>query len=182
MSIKKNFLKIGLTHRPIEQERLFDEIYWSKASKIKKQAFFLVGPNFYEDAVQEVFVKIYKKISGFKRKSHLDTWIHRITLNTCLDILRKNKKTALHLDISNSTVKVEEIEGLDPIKRKAILEGLETLNEKHKTTFVLFFIMELKISEVAEILKVKEGTVKSRVFSAKKEMRDFLIKKGVYDE
>jgi RNA polymerase sigma-70 factor (ECF subfamily) len=181
MKLKKSLLKLSITRKASDQERLFDEIYWSKADKIKKQAFFLLGQNHYEDAVQEVFIKIYRGLSDFDGKSHLDTWIYRITLNTCIDFLRKTSRHSDQTDISKTNLRAEEIEGVDPVKRRAILEGIEKLNEKQKSVFVLFFIMELKISEISEILEINEGTVKSRIFNAKNEMQIFLKNKGVYD-
>ena len=181
MKAKKRLLTLGLKVKPSEQERLFEEIYWSKASKIKKQSFFLVGPNLYEDAVQEVFIKIFKGLKHFQQKSSLDTWIYRITLNTCLNLIRKNKGSLNEVSFNSSSLKVEEIEGVDPIKRRVILTGIEKLNDKHRSVFVLFFIMELKISEITEVLDIKEGTVKSRIHKAKNEMKEFLTKEGVYN-
>jgi len=182
MKTLKGLFTLGLNVSLSEQERLFEEIYWSKASKIKKQAYFLVGPNLFEDAVQEVFIKIFKGLKRFQGKSSLDTWIYRITLNTCLNLIRKNKSTLNESPFSETSIKVEEIEGLDPIKRKMILKGIEKLNDKHRSVFVLFFIMELKIAEIAKVLNIKEGTVKSRAHKAKDDMKKYLTKEGVYSE
>jgi len=185
MKTRKVFLNWGLRSKPLtvnNKNQFFDELYWSKSSKIKKQVFFIVGPDLFEDATQEVFIKIYKNIHTFSGKSSLDTWVYKVTLNTCLNYLRKNKQRNNESDISDKKISSIETEGVDPFKRLMIQDAINTLNEKHKSVFTLFFIMEVTIKEIAEILQIKEGTVKSRIHNSKKEIKNYLEKKGVHFE
>jgi len=180
MRVQKRFLRLNVS-LVTEHEKVFDEIYWTLSEKIKKQAFFTVGPVYYEDVVQETFLKIYTGLKSFKHQSSIETWVYRITLNTCLNFLRKHKKTLKDESLDDGKTNLNYSLDIDPMKRKYILEGLATLNEEHKSVFVLYFIMEFKMIEISNILKVKEGTIKSRINTAREKMKEFLMQKGVYD-
>ena len=177
----KNTLGLSLENTGLGKDELFDKLYWEKAAQIKKQAFYLVGPNFFEDAVQEVFIKIYKNLLNFKNQSSVDTWIYRITVNTCFDFLRKSKKNKKLKESFNNYPKLGiTLEG-DSESREAIIKAVDLLDKKHRSVFVLHYISGLKISEISEVLEIKEGTVKSRLFNSKNDVKSYLTKEGVYN-
>lgn len=177
----KSFLGFFLENTNLKKDELFDKLYWEKASKIKKHAFFLVGPNLSEDATQEVFIKIYKNLSSFKNQCSIDTWIYKITVNTCFDFLRKSKNSKkLKKDFSDYT-QIETSTPEDLENKEMIIKAIDLLDEKHRAVFVLYYISGLKVSEISEVLEIKEGTVKSRLYNSKNDVKNYLVKEGVFN-
>lgn len=144
--------------------------------KIYSLAFGLCGSR--EDALditQDVLVKIYRGIASFKGDSSLSTWIYRVAKNTTYDFLRKNKKNIeeeLPENFQDSSVSSPE----DSVIKNEKIEFLRTLIEKipikYKTALLLREYQGLQYSEIAAILEISEGTVKSRIYRA----REYLLK------
>ncbi|MDF2594041.1 MAG: sigma-70 family polymerase sigma factor [Clostridia bacterium] len=140
------------------------------------------------DATQEVCVKIWRQLHIFKGDSKLSTWIYRITTNQCLDLLRKNKnknKKEISLfqkndddeewmiDQGNEKENVEKI--MENKELKEILkEAIYQLKEDYKTVIVLRDINQYSYDEIAQILNISLGTVKSRLSRARASLRYFL--------
>lgn len=142
------------------------------------------------DLTQEVFIKAFRKIGRYNFRSSFYTWLYRIAVNSALNSLRKHKlKRALMLDrlptqhdddsyYAGGSVGV-------PLKKDPsfVLQNelqlqldraLVRLSTDHRTAVVLAEIEGLPLREVAEILKVSEGTVKSRLHYAKKQLQTYL--------
>ena len=156
-------------------QNAFDELCLEFQQKIFSLCCSLCGN--YDDALditQDVLIKIYKGISSFKGDSSLSTWIYRITKNACYDFLRKNKKNpdeeipdnfvSQSLTPEEMTIKNENIE----LVRKCI----DKIPAKYKLPLILREYRQLSYSEIADILEISEGTVKSRIFRA----REYLLK------
>ena len=140
------------------------------------------------EIVQEVFLKVYLKIRTFREEARLSTWLHRITINQCRNWRKKlRRKFGLrhHLaarddNADNSDVGSDE-DSPDTLYEKKELgkifrKCLRDLPEKDRTVFVLKEIEGLSYEEIARILKIKQGTVSSRLFYARKKLKG-LIKK-----
>lgn len=132
------------------------------------------------DISQEVLIKAYRNIANFDERSSFSTWIYRITVNTCIDEMRKRKgKQNLSLDNEfeddEGTWKREIADDGDTpeesLMRKEeqseILMALETISEDYKTVFILRDIRGLSYEEIAEITGLALGTVKSRISRAR---------------
>ena len=130
-----------------------------------------------EDITQEIFLKALDKQQTFKGFSSVKTWLYRIARNTVIDALRKNRIRSLyHInkgkdDGLNSIMETspspeEEIEQRD--KKNIIQQALSKLPLKFRLVLVYREIHKLSYSEMAEILGVTEGTVKSRLFYARR--------------
>lgn len=137
-----------------------------------------------EDAAQEVFIKIYKNISSFNENSAISTWIYRITVNTCNDILRKriNKKTiSIYSDnddesdmaIPDSSHTPEEAAEASEIHR-TLLAAISGLKEEYRCVITLFDLEGMSYEEIAKIINVPVGTVKSRLSRARGQLRKSL--------
>ncbi len=138
------------------------------------------------DIVQEVFLRVFKKIHTFREDSRLSTWLHRITVNQCLNLKRRwrrrfkwrhqtigSSKTADHLELGTDDYYPEAL------YQKKELEGilwktLRQLPEQARAAFVLKELEGLSYDEIAKILKIKKGTVSSRLFYARKRLRKLL--------
>ena len=124
------------------------------------------------DAIQETLLSSYKNFENLNNKQFFSTWITRILINKCYDIIKKNKKV---VEI-NEKVKVEERGFYESYASESILENvLNKIDTDLRTVTVLFYYDELSVSEIAEILNIPEGTVKSRLSRARKVIYEILM-------
>ena len=141
-----------------------------------------------EDTVQTVFLKAYMNLSKFEEKSSISTWLYRIGVNVCTDMLRKRKKetaTSLYatgtddeefaLEIPDEKENVEK-KVLEKERKEALYQAINTLKPKQKELIVLRDIEGLSYEEIAEILKMNTGTVKSGINRARKALLEKLQK------
>ena len=129
-----------------------------------------------EDIVQETFVRVYNHRQSFNFKHCFSTWIYTIALNLGRNELRRRKKFKFY-EISDMKGHEAElsIEMKVPNRIPEVLEeAVSSLPEKYKTAFILRDVQELPYEEVAKILSVPLGTVKSRVNRARMMLRDRL--------
>jgi RNA polymerase sigma-70 factor (ECF subfamily) len=139
-----------------------------------------------KDLYQEVFIRVYRSIKGFRFQSEFSTWLFRITTNVCLTYKSRSKehlKVSIDKDfdeeeneISHTTELVYN--GLSPEEISSgadlgemVNAAVKSLSPKQKMTFVLKHYEGYKIREIAEMLNCKEGTVKKYLFDATKNLR-----------
>lgn len=142
------------------------------------------------DASQDTFIKAYNNISKFDERSKFSTWLYRIAVNTCLDMLRKIKKMKLKSiyeekeDSYSMAERMPSKEGnpeslaIEKEKRETVLKAMDKLSEEYKTAIVLRDLQGLSYIEIAEITDTTLGTVKSRIARGRKNLRDILISSG----
>ncbi len=120
-----------------------------------------------EDVTQQVFLKLYTSITNFRGDAKLETWLYRITINTCLDEQRKKKRMAYIPDFlglgsadANKTHEEKLImrETSDEVRR-ALIE----IKPKFRLPIVLKYSEGLSYQEMAEVLGCSEGTIASRL-------------------
>ncbi len=127
-----------------------------------------------EDAFQEVFVKVFHKYESFREESSEKTWIIKITINTCKDILRSAWLKRVHLTdtianegstagIENRIVKSEE--------NRLLFNEVIALKPAYKEVVILFYYQDYDTSQISKILNIAEGTVRSRLFRAREILR-----------
>ncbi len=116
-----------------------------------------------EDAVQNAILKAWRQIHHLRDDSKLQSWLIRILLNECYAILRKRKREVPTLVLPENAVPL----GADP----DLYRFFTGLPEKLRTVMVLFYVEGYEISEIAEILHVPRGTVKSRLARGRERMR-----------
>lgn len=142
------------------------------------------------DMSQEAFIKAYNSLSSFRGESKFSVWLYRIVSNVCLDFLRsRNRKPTLSLSIEDDDGDEVEMDIADEsqspeqlldraLTRDAVRRGLAALPPEHREILLLREIQGLSYEEIAETLGLEEGTVKSRIFRARKKLCSFLIKDG----
>ena len=137
-----------------------------------------------EDAVQETFIQIYKSIKRFKEDASLYTWIYKIAVNKCRDIMKKRKEYSSFDDDfeMDSGVNIEdEIIYID--SRNKIMEIVFSLKPVYREVITLFYFEDLTIKEICSILNEGENTVKSKLHRGRIIMKENLMKEGmVYGE
>ncbi len=157
----------------------------------------LKNPDDSKDVSQEVFIKVYRYLDKFNFKSSFYTWLYRITVNKCIDFIRKQKRKR-EVDYDDQILREDDIEGDEEILpsrlgvhpdrvygrkelRKKMLQALETLSEKHRTILILREVEGLSYEEIAEVLQVSKGTVMSRLYHARRYFQD-AVQEYVGDE
>ena len=156
-------------------EEAFAALFHKYKNLVYKTAYLMLGnANEAEDALQEVFLKVHKSLSTFQpSKGAFTTWLHRITVNHCLNRRRKRRIFALSLDEISPT----SLTGHSPspesklAEEETVQQALKRLSEKQRTVAILRYYWELSYAEIAQILDIPVGTVKSRLNLALKTLR-----------
>ena len=142
------------------------------------------------DVSQDTFLRAYNALSSFRGDSRLSVWLYRLTSNICIDLLRKKKRRGeVSLSVRNDQNEEDEIEIPDDryapetaLERKelrrSLREGLASLPENYRQILTLREISGLSYEEIAQVLELEPGTVKSRLFRARKQLCTFLSDNG----
>ncbi len=137
-----------------------------------------------EDLVQEVFVKAFNALPRFKGNSSFYTWVYRIAVNKTINYRKKrNRKRALSLDQFDQEIKTDDVyhdltaKG-SPLRnlsltelQKKLNEALQALSEKHRTVVVMHDMQGIPHEEIAKVVGASVGTVRSRLFYARRQMQ-----------
>jgi RNA polymerase sigma-70 factor (ECF subfamily) len=135
-----------------------------------------------QDIHQEAFLKIYKKLDGFRFECSFSTWIYRIVTNVCLDHLRRNrarsKSAAIEVDNESLNQLSDDRPGNNPERqlldqelRAQILGALQRLTPRERMVFDLRHFQGLNLRTVSEILNASEASVKTTFFRATRKLR-----------
>ncbi|MDD6316921.1 MAG: sigma-70 family RNA polymerase sigma factor [Clostridia bacterium] len=142
------------------------------------------------DASQEVFIRVYRFLDTFNAESSFSTWLYRITINVCKDMLRRRAVRAelpLELEDEENGTFVNEISDstYDPVEiyeraelRQVLRTGIDALPETYKQIILLRDIAGLSYEEIADTLQIEIGTVKSRLSRARERLRNYLLQSG----
>ena len=135
-------------------------------------------------------MKAYSNLSNFRGDSKFSVWLYRLTSNVCIDFLRRRKrKQAVSLTFINDDSEAQEQElpderfSPDTVAeqrelRDAVQRGLMTLPDDYRQILVMREISGLSYNEIGEALDLETGTVKSRIFRARKRLVEILMKDG----
>ncbi len=143
--------------------------------------YLLRDPRDAQDAAQNVFMKAYRGLNDFRPDSSLYTWLYRIAVNTCLDHKRKSRREALkykslaELPPSPEPYPQQIYEAKEAAR--TVQQALAELREDQRAAIVLREIEGLSYEEIADVLHISPGTVKSRISRAREELRRILRKK-----
>ena len=139
------------------------------------------------DLLQDVFAKAYRSLKRFRGKSAFYTWVYSISVNMTLNFLKKrNRQWKISLEDVDSAIEfdkefIEQTSKSDPVSESNVHELQERLNEAmmglsddHRAVVTMFDIQGMPHSEIAKILKVSPGTVRSRLFYAHRQLQNHL--------
>ena len=142
------------------------------------------------DLSQEAFFRAWRSLEGFQFESAFSTWLFRLTANVCLDWLRARKRRpTVSLTTVDDEEETVELELPDPAKgpealllaaedRAALARAMNQLPVEYRQILTMRAINDLSYTEIAEILQIKEGTVKSRLSRARLALRNKLLQNG----
>jgi RNA polymerase sigma-70 factor (ECF subfamily) len=155
----------------------FEELYRSHGDRMKSVAANVLGDRAEaEDAVQEAFVRIFRSCGTFEGRSRFSTWIYRVVVNCCYDLLRRRRPT-VPIDespLGGPEPLAEDVGAADPVLRRALDQGLASLPPRQRSAFVLFAVEGFSHREIADILDVSPGNSKTLVFEAKRRLARLL--------
>lgn len=139
------------------------------------------------DLVQEIFLKAFRSIGGFRGKSSFYTWLHQIGVNMTINFLKKRgRRFQMSLDDIDSNIQndkefLEMTASSDPVREANLSELQRRLNEsmmklsvEHRAVVTMFDIQGLPHAEISKVLGVSEGTVRSRLFYAHRQLQNYL--------
>ncbi len=169
----------------------FGLLYQRHQQKVRSTLYQLCGAENLDDLVQEVFLRAWKGLSKFRQTAQFSTWLYRITWNVACDRRRvlastrsrsipveneqlQNLSDLASIKISHQSSELNNLHYQDLIQR-----GLTKLSLDHRTVLVMHDLEELPQKEIAEILSIPIGTVKSRLFHARAALKQFLDSQGV---
>ena len=165
----------------------FEELMQSHESRIYAIALRMMGNREdAQDCAQEAMVRIYRAMGSFKGQSALATWIYRITMNTCLDELRRRKArkiTSLDSLVDTGwsptdTGDTPEEHGLRVEKQNALNQAIQSLPDDMRAAIILRDVKGYSYDEIASILDANVGTIKSRISRGREKLREILSKQS----
>jgi RNA polymerase sigma-70 factor (ECF subfamily) len=122
-----------------------------------------------EDAFQETIIKAYKGIINLRKEEYFKTWIIRIMINECNASLRKRKDILYINDNIAENMQIEQPEG-----NLEIFDLISSLEEDLKIVTLLYFYEDMSQKDIAKLLSVPHGTVRSRISRAKEKLREIV--------
>ena len=164
----------------------FGELVERYEDRVRRTAFLLVGNrDDAQDVAQETFVRAFKSLSSFRHECAFSTWLHRITLNAARNWLRENRRRAqmsdLEWEAEMAPAKLDEATPEHQVLRREgarrLQAALQTLPDRYREALVLKVYHDLPYSDIAEILQVPVGTVRSRLAKA----RELVVKRLRWD-
>ena len=161
-----------------------DQAAWERIVRLHWRRVFNVAYKFVgkhdeaEDLTQEIFIKIFKSLGTFDRRANFQTWLVSVSRNLCIDHYRSVRKERQTIDrdvdaneLAPAAAEPGPIAALEQRDRITLLrEALASLPDTLRTAVVMRDIQELTYQEIAERLKLPEGTVKSRINRGRNEL------------
>lgn len=140
-----------------------------------------------EDALQETFLTVYRRINSFRNDAKFSSWLYRVATNISLDIIRAKQRKhgdQTSIDILDDEEETRLIDDTTPLPEQVLLQqetaaelqrGLAALSPKLRAAFVLFELEGLSMRETAQTLEISESAAKLRVHRARIELQKWLV-------
>lgn len=130
-----------------------------------------------EDVAQDVFIKCYEKMNTFKHQSSYKTWLIRITVNRCKDVLKSwSFKNVLITDFfkSKQTYSILEHQYFSSEENETISQQVISLPVKLREVIILFYYQDFSIEEISDLLQINPNTVKTRLHRGRLKLKESL--------
>ena len=173
----------------------FETLVYKYERFVYRSAYYAVGNAAdAEDLTQEIFLKLWRGLSGFRGQSQFLTWLARIVRNTCADHIRKKRRVvpaeSLSFVSDDGESTDRELHDTDPQNDpsqaadrsenvRLVRQAMAMLSEEHRTLIVLRDIEGYSYEKLARTLGLEEGTVKSRLYRARAQLRQNLLSLGM---
>jgi RNA polymerase sigma factor (sigma-70 family) len=135
-----------------------------------------------EEAAQDAFLKAYRSLSGFRKKSSFATWLYRIVYNTSISLVRSRKKGVLSIedfpaeakDFSGNNISEEEAES--DYRNSLINFALQKINDDDRALISLYYYEEMSIEEISAVTAISKANIKVKLFRARQKMMEIIEK------
>lgn len=152
------------------------DLYRSMRERVYGLALQMLGdPGEAEDAVQATFLQVFRYLPRFRGEASVETWVYRIAIRE--SGLRAKKRGAGPRPMPAAEPAART--GVDRDEADRALAALQGLSEEHRTVLSLLLLREIPVRQVAEILRVAEGTVWSRAHAARQKLREALERETI---
>jgi len=153
----------------------FDELVNKHKDRIYRLAYKMLGGEYeVDDVTQEVFLKVYRSIGKFRYQSSFSTWLTQIAVNHCMNYLKSQRKFKLlpsGLFSKRSSVVSPQAMAERNEKCERVCRAINDLPLKQKAVIIMYYFEDYSCEEIAEIMNCSVGTVKSRLFYARMELK-----------
>lgn len=152
---------------------MIGELYCQYSLNIQRVCFLYLGDiAASEDAMQDTFLKAYEKYNSFRGKSDVKTWLTRIAINTCKDMLRKEKGRESVVLSEGMHKKDSDITNLEnAVNKLLVTEVIQKLPQELREVVILFYYQEQSTKVISKILRIPRTTVEFRLKKARAEMK-----------
>lgn len=159
----------------------FRQLYRRHQPRVRSILYQLCDASALDDLVQEVFLRAWKGLPKFRQTAQFSTWLYRIAWNVASDQRQAaaQRRTRLQLLTHQAPTQHDAPDMMQLHYQDLVQRGLNHLSFNHRTVLVLHDLEEIPQKEVADVLGIPVGTVKSRLFHARAAMRQFLHAEGV---
>ena len=158
-----------------ETEELFDRLVEEYQLPLKHLCFmYLRDLSLAEDAVQETFLKVYRRLEGFRAESSAKTWIMKIAVNTCRDMLHSAWMRHHDRRTVPEEMQIAAEEDPDAEDARALGKAILDLPSRYKDVILLYYYQDMSQEEIAEILRTSASTVSRRLKHAQERLRNML--------
>lgn len=175
MQFKKTPKKVELSE---SEFRLIYDLFYDR---VYRDAYFVIKDRYLaQDIVQDTFIKAYKHIDNLDKREKMGAWLSTIATRTAIDLIRKQNTwngiptEDLMLDYRQTNCEVAaSVETIveNELIQQVIIKKITELKPEYREVIVLKYIHELKDKDISKWTDIKEGTIKSRIHRAKKELR-----------
>lgn len=170
----------------------FRLLYRRYQQRVRSTLYQLCGSEMLDDLVQEVFLRAWKGLPQLRESNYFSTWLYRISWNVASDRRKKLAKSQPQLNQTKSKFDSDESNlNLDSSSSQdapdlmrlhyqdLVQRGLQTLSLEHRAVLILHDLEDLPQQEIAQILNIPKGTVKSRLFYARNALKKFLQQQDI---
>ena len=163
-------------------EEMFDRLVTEYEMPLKRICFmYLRDMALAEDAVQETFLKIYRGLADFRGGSSMKTWVIRIGMNTCRDMMRSAWHRHTDRSVSPEDLQIPAEDNRDGEEAEALGKAILRLPPRYKDVILLYYYQDMNQEEIAEALQTSVSSVSRRLKHAREKLRD-VLKGGQDDE
>ena len=128
-----------------------------------------------EDIAQKVFIQVFRRIDSFRGEAAFSSWLYRLTMNVCINHFHKEKRRKTHImnELDAAQAKAGKSEDID--LKPHLERAIRALPEGYRMVFILHDIEGFNHQEIGEMMNCSEGTSKSQLHKARKELRQVLM-------
>ena len=158
----------------------FRGLYRRHQRFVRTTLYHLCDPDTLDDLVQDVFLRAWKGLGSMRQQAQFSTWLYRIAWNVGADYRRRMAKTRAQQEQLFQLAEIGSSPALQELHHQDLVQrGLQHLTDEHAMILILNDLQELPQPQIARILNIPVGTVKSRVFNARAQLRQFFQQEGV---